>query len=140
MTKILVCEDDNLIRFIIERVLSAQNYQVTPVANGELAIQELKENSYDLVISDTIMPVSTGLDVINFIRNELHSDVPVLIMSGQSESIHVQEAKKIGASDYLAKPFAAFRLQRKVAQLLQSHNSLQTKENHSTDYNNQIAN
>lgn len=128
MANILICEDDKLIGRIIERILLADLHKVKLVNDGCMAIQELKENTFELVISDYIMPVNTGIDVINFIRTELKSDVPVLMLSGLSENAHIREAKKLGASDYLLKPFALIKLKRKVNQLLQSHGGIIAKE------------
>lgn len=131
MANILICEDDKLIGRIIERILLADLHKVKLVKDGCIAIQELKENTFELVISDYIMPVNTGIDVINFIRTELKSDVPILMLSGLSENEHIREAKKIGASDYLLKPFALVKLKRKVNQLLQLHSFTPAKEDSS---------
>ncbi|MBZ4675608.1 MAG: transcriptional regulator [Anaerophaga sp.] len=118
MARILVCEDDRLIAAIIGKVLGDDSHQVKVVRDGSMAIAELRKESFDLVITDMIMPGNSGLDVIRFIRRQLRSGCPVLIMSGLSEKEHVREAKKLGASDFLSKPLQVEKLKRKVSQLV----------------------
>ncbi len=118
MANILVCEDDRLIARIIERKLISDNHSVKVVENGALAIQELKEQLFQLVISDVMMPVNSGLDVISYLRNELKSNIPILMVSALSENDNIQEAIKLGANDYVSKPFNVNVLKEKVGFLL----------------------
>ncbi len=120
MANILVCEDDKLMGCIIEHALKDDSHNVKIVQDGQLATTELKSDYYQLVISDLVMPVMNGLDLIDFIRNNLKSEIPVLIMSGLSEHEHVRKAKQTGANDFLPKPINADKLRRKVQQLLRS--------------------
>jgi len=118
MARILVCEDDRLIAGIIGKVLGDESHHVKVVRDGSMAIAELRKESFDLVITDMIMPGNSGLDVIRFIRRQLRSSCPVLIMSGLSEKEHVIKAKKLGASDFLSKPVQVEKLKRKVSHLI----------------------
>jgi CheY-like chemotaxis protein len=121
MASILICEDDRLIAQIIEQILKGDQVEVKVVGNGAMAINELKKNTFDLVITDAVMPEKTGLDVISFIRRHQRSDTPVLMMSGMAEIDHIKAAKSKGVNDFLAKPFSAEKLKRKVQQLLSSN-------------------
>ena len=118
MANILVAEDDKLIGRIIERKLLDDNHKVKLVNDGEKAMAALKENLFQMVISDVMMPVNSGLDVIHYLRNDLGSDIPVLMVSGLSENDNIQEALKLGANDYIPKPFAIKALEEKVWSLL----------------------
>lgn len=129
MANILVCEDDRLISRIIEEILTAEQYQVKLVRDGALAIQALQEDAFELVISDIVMPIRSGLEVISYLREELNSDVPVLIMSGRSEGGSIREARESGASDFLPKPFDVDIFKRKVLHLLQLQERLSAKQN-----------
>ena len=120
MANILVCEDDKLIGRIIERKLLDDNHKVKVVENGSLAIRELKNQIFQLVISDVMMPVNSGLDVINYLRNELKSGIPILMISALSEEDNIQDAIRLGANDYVPKPFSVTVLKSKVGQLLES--------------------
>ena len=118
MAYILVAEDDKLIGRIIERKLLDSNHKVMLVTDGEKAMGALKENLFQLVISDVMMPVNSGLDVIHYLRNNLGSETPILMVSGLSENDNIQEALNLGANDYIAKPFALDALDEKVFHLL----------------------
>jgi DNA-binding response OmpR family regulator len=120
MANILVCEDDKLIGRIIERKLLDGNHKVKVVENGSIAMRELKEQIFQLVISDVMMPVNSGLDVISYMRNELKLDIPILMISAISEEDNVREAFRLGASDYISKPFNVGLLKDKVSHLLES--------------------
>jgi DNA-binding response OmpR family regulator len=124
MANILVCEDDKLIGRIIERKLLDDNHNVKVVENGSLAIRELKNQIFQLVISDVMMPVNSGLDVINYLRNELKSGIPILMVSALSEEDNIQDALRLGANDYVPKPFSVTVLKSKVGQLLESQKTL----------------
>jgi DNA-binding response OmpR family regulator len=118
MANILVCEDDRLIGRIIERKLLDDNHNVKVVGNGNMAMRELKNQIFQLVISDVMMPVNSGLDVINFLRNELKSSIPILMVSALSEEDNIQDALRMGANDYVPKPFSVAVLKSKVGHLL----------------------
>lgn len=118
MAHILVAEDDKLIGRIIERKLLDDNHKVKLVTDGEKAMAALKETLFQLVISDVMMPVSSGLDVIHYLRNELGSEIPILMVSGLSENDNIQEALRLGANDYITKPFPLNALDEKVFHLL----------------------
>lgn len=120
MANILVCEDDKLIGRIIERKLLDDNHNVKVVENGSLAIRELKSRIFQLVISDVMMPVNSGLDVINYLRNELKSAIPILMVSALSEEDNIQDAIRLGADDYVPKPFSVTMLRSKVSHLLEN--------------------
>jgi CheY-like chemotaxis protein len=120
MAKILVCEDDKLLGRIIERILSGENHEVTLVTDGKSAIHKLRSQSFDLIVSDINMPGKSGMQIVYFIRNIMQLRTPILLTSGSSNSDQVRQAKKIGADDFLPKPFAVERLKRKIDQLLQS--------------------
>jgi DNA-binding response OmpR family regulator len=123
MANILICEDDKLIGRIIERKILEDNHQVKLVENGEMAIRELKGNIFQLIISDVMMPVSSGLDVISYLRNEMNSKIPILIISALSEKDNIQEAMNLGANDYIPKPLNVKTLKEKVSLLLLNANT-----------------
>ncbi|WP_291859093.1 response regulator [Marinilabilia sp.] len=118
IASILICEDDRLMAEIAEQVLSEGQVELKVVGNGALAIDELKKKTFDLVITDSIMPERSGLEVVSFIRKHQRMDTPILMISGMSELKNIKEAKEKGINDFLAKPFTAEKLKRKVQQLL----------------------
>jgi CheY-like chemotaxis protein len=118
MAQILLCEDDKLIARIIGKILDNQKHQIKIVSNGTEAIEELKKDHYDLVITDMIMPGFSGLDIVRFIRRQLRSRCPILLMSGLSDKEFIRKAKKVGTTDFISKPVNIDILKRKVAHLI----------------------
>ncbi len=102
--RILVVDDEKVIREILADFLSMEGYVVHAVEDGALAIEELRKRSYNLVISDLKMPNLSGLDLIQKVTEE---SIPVLtvIMTGFGTVETAIEAMKKGAYDYILKPF-----------------------------------
>jgi len=102
--RILVVDDEKVIREILADFLSMEGYVVHAVEDGATALEELKRRSYNLVISDLKMPKMGGLDLIQKIAEE---SIPVLtvIMTGFGTVETAIEAMKKGAYDYILKPF-----------------------------------
>jgi DNA-binding response OmpR family regulator len=106
-SRLLVVDDDQLVRDIVCRVLTSAGYEVMVASEGEEALRALETNSADAVIVDIFMPKMDGLEVIREIRNRWPS-VGILAMSGGSQRINADmlgAARTFGADTALAKPF-----------------------------------
>lgn len=99
MSNILVVEDESIIRQAVKRLLQRQDHQVTE-ADSLTAAKELPLADFDLIISDLRLPGGNGTELI-----ELAGDVPVLIMTSYASLKSAVDAMKLGAVDYIAKPF-----------------------------------
>lgn len=102
MAKILVVDDDALIRDIIGMVLEEQGYVISKAGNGSEALSEHRGAPVDLIVSDMNMPEVDGLELIKSLRGA-GDGVPVIILTGNSEIATAIEALHSGASDYLLK-------------------------------------
>ena len=104
---LLVIEDDEKMRRLLDLILGQEGYRVDTVASGEAGIQKLGEQSasggYDLVVTDLQMPGITGLDVLEHIKKAF-PEIPVLIVTGFGTIKTAVEAMKKGAFDYISKP------------------------------------
>ncbi len=104
MRKILVIDDEQNIRRMLTRVLSPEGFIVKEAVNGLEALKRLQEENYSLVLLDLRMPVLNGIDTLKKIReNDL--SLPVIMMSAYGSIPEAVEAMKLGALDYLIKPF-----------------------------------
>ncbi len=103
-TKILVVDDDKVIRDVLTDFLTTEGYLVRAVENGLKAVEELRQTPYDMVISDLKMPVMGGLELLEEIRRH---DIRVVsvIMTGYGTVESAIQAMKRGAYDYILKPF-----------------------------------
>ncbi len=113
MTKILVVDDEVVIRDAIRRILENEGFQTETVARGHLAIQRMQQEQFDLVITDLKMPGMSGLEVLGAIKT-LQLEVPVIIITGYATVDNAVEAMKKGAVEYIAKPFNPAQLIDKV--------------------------
>lgn len=102
--RILVVDDDNVIRDGLKRIFVAEGYGVSTFANGHAAIASLQQEHFDLVITDLKMPGMNGIEVMKGIR-VLQPEVPIIIITGYATVETAVEAMKEGAVDYIAKPF-----------------------------------
>jgi putative nucleotidyltransferase with HDIG domain len=102
--RILVVDDEEAIREVVTTLLGSQKYQCTPMANGRLAKEHLETNSYDLVLSDMVMPEMDGLRLLEWIHTH-DSDLPVIMVTAMHDLSTALEAIRRGAYDYILKPF-----------------------------------
>ena len=105
MKKVLLVEDSELIRSIICDALQTCFPCVTTVVeDGAQAWEELTSNSYDLVITDIMMPVMDGLTLARKIRNEIPSDVPIIMITSMNKRKTRKTAYAAGVTAFLTKP------------------------------------
>ena len=116
--KILVCEDDFMMIKAIEHKLQREGYQVEVANDGRSAVEKIKSGTYDLIITDLLMPFTGGLELINMTRNELGKTTPIIVLSKVGNEETIIEAFKLGADDYLTKPFSPNELSIRVKRFL----------------------
>ena len=115
--KILVAEDDAIMRESIIYMLKIDGYKVIIAENGREAMDIFQADIPDLVITDILMPFNSGLEFINVIRNS-SPNVPVIVLSALDEEDTVMEAFNLGADDFLTKPVKQEELSIRVKRLL----------------------
>ena len=113
--KILIADDDPQMLRALRITLSARGYDVTTAENGTAALDAAIASHPDIVVIDLGMPGLTGIEVIEALRG--WTQVPVLVVSGRSESWDKVEALDAGADDYVTKPFSADELLARVRAL-----------------------
>lgn len=101
---VLICDDNIAVHESINAYLQAEGMNSVSVYDGEKALKLLKENSFDLVVLDIMMPGLFGTEVCKEIRKT--SDIPILMLSAKSEEIDRIVGLEIGADDYITKPFS----------------------------------
>ena len=101
--KILVVDDEEVVRLSHKRVLASDHCKVEAVWNGQDALRAMEQESYDLVLLDLRMPGMDGISVLKAIKQKW-PDSEVIVVTGYPEIETAKEAVKLGAYDYLAKP------------------------------------
>jgi DNA-binding response OmpR family regulator len=116
--KILYAEDDIMMQKVVIRALIRLGYEVTTVEDGQEAQDSIKTEEFDLVILDLFMPKRSGFEVVEYMREELNDDTPVLILSRNHLDEAIQKAYTSGANDFIVKPFEPEELVIKITRML----------------------
>jgi len=120
MATILVVDDDVQVLDVMSEMLRLEGHDVVLAENGRLAVEQLRQGGFDLVITDLIMPEKEGLETIADVR-KLAGEVPIIAISGGGRvgpSDYLETARFIGANATLAKPFGRQELISAVNDLL----------------------
>jgi two-component system KDP operon response regulator KdpE len=113
--KVLLADDDPQILRALRITLTARGYDVTTASDGRAAVDAAAKTHPDLVVLDLGMPGLTGIEVIEALRG--WTQVPILVVSGRTESWDKVEALDAGADDYVTKPFQADELLARIRAL-----------------------
>ncbi len=116
---ILVVDDDDLTRSVIELSLKSADYRVITAKGGNEALELLQSHRADLLLLDLMMPDADGFDVIARVRKMSGcSDLPILVLSARTSEGDTLAALKLGASGYMLKPFRPDELLARVNKAL----------------------
>jgi DNA-binding NtrC family response regulator len=123
MAEILIVDDDDVIRDTLDELLSCE-YQCETVETGEKALAKLAAATFEVVLTDISMPGLSGRELLERVLH-LYPQTSVIIISGFSDEEHAQELLKVGAFDYLLKPFRLEVVEQSVKRALEYSRGLQ---------------
>jgi DNA-binding response OmpR family regulator len=115
--KVLVIDDDHLVRYTLSKILQRNGYDVTTASDGKRAMAVFRDERPDVVITDIIMPEQEGIETILMIRAE-RPEVKIIAISGGARSYNIDYlnmAEALGADDVILKPFEAEELLSRLA-------------------------
>jgi two-component system, chemotaxis family, chemotaxis protein CheY len=117
---VLVVDDFSTMRRIVRNILRELDFKdILEADDGSSAVEILKSQKVDLVVSDWNMPKMTGLELLKFVRsNEPTKDLPFLMVTAEAQKENIVEAVKARVSNYIIKPFTAVTLSEKLAKIL----------------------
>lgn len=102
MTKLLIVEDDNKIASLLEKFLSGEGFEVATVADGETAIERIKQTQPDVVLLDLMLPGKDGMEVCKSVRPDYHGII--IMMTASDDEFNELMALNSGVDDYVTKP------------------------------------
>ena len=124
---VLVVEDIALNQLLMKTLLDDFGFKRDIAANGKIAIEKLKVQSYDIVLMDLQMPEMNGFDATAYIRNTLHLTVPIIALTADVTTVDLAKCKSVGMNDYIAKPVDERLLYSKIIEYVnQSETKNQT--------------
>lgn len=118
MKKILIIEDEDLILKALEFRLRRDGYDVIKAKDGRAGLKAIEEETFDLMITDMMLPFNNGLEVVNKAKELKGAGFPVIVLSNVGLENVVLDAFKLGADDYITKPFSPVELSVRVKRLL----------------------
>lgn len=124
MYNILVCDDEEGIRTLISKYAKYEGHNVDTAENGRIAVQKCRDNKYDIVILDIMMPDLDGFSAAKEIRS--FSQAPIIMLSARGEEYDRIHGFEVGADDYVVKPFSPKELMMRVDVIMRrvfSHNN-----------------
>lgn len=114
--KILVVDDFSTMRRIIKNILRELGYQsIEEAEDGKVALDKLKGGGFDFVVTDWNMPNMPGIELLKAIRKDPQlKDIPVLMVTAESQKDNVVQAVEAGVNNYIVKPFTATALKERI--------------------------
>lgn len=116
MTKILIVDDEAKIREVIKEYIEFSGYESDEAEDGKEAVEKCRDNNYDLIIMDIMMPKVDGITAIKEIKK--FSDTPILVLSARTEEYDRLLGFEVGADDYVAKPFSPSEVVARIKAIL----------------------
>lgn len=117
MKNIIVIEDDNKMREGLVEILNEEGYLVDSAENGQAGLDKIKKKDFDIVLTDLVMPLMGGMDVLRETKR-MKPKTNVIMITAFATIENAVEAMKAGASDYITKPFKIDEVQTKIRKVL----------------------
>lgn len=117
--KLLLADDSITIQKVVSLTFAEEDFEVTCVGNGEIALEKIREARPDIILADIFMPRKTGYEVCEFVKSSpLYQHIPVILLVGTFEPFDKNEAARVHSDGYLTKPFETTALVKLVRQTL----------------------
>ena len=117
--KLLLADDSITIQKVVSLTFAEEDFDVTCVGNGEIALEKIREARPDIILADIFMPRKTGYEVCEFVKSSpLYQHIPVILLVGTFEPFDKNEAARVRSDGYLTKPFETTALVKLVRQTL----------------------
>jgi len=116
--KILVAEDEALMLKTITIKLKKEGYEVIACADGKEALEGIEAYAPEMVLTDMNLPFASGLEIVTAAKKKTNNKAIVIVLSGMEMGVAVEEAFKVGANDYLTKPFSLVELVNRVKKFI----------------------
>lgn len=126
MAKLLICDDEKVLRETLKRYAALDNHQVVEAENGQEALDLCQKEDFDLLILDIMMPIMDGFTALKEIRS--FSDVPVLMLTAKGDEFDRIIGFELGVDDYVVKPFSSKEIMLRVQAILRRTQA--TEANH----------
>ncbi|MEM1336380.1 MAG: response regulator [Bacteroidota bacterium] len=118
---LLLAEDDQMLASLLQYRLEREGYKVIMTYDGRAVKESLQSALPDLIVCDIMMPYLSGIELVDFVRNELNSDIPIILISSASNDENIISAFEMGANDFVAKPMSPSELLVRISREIKRH-------------------
>lgn len=127
MAHILIIEDEEKLRQVLQKYADAEGYKTDLLSEGTNAVDVIRKSNPDVILLDIMLPGKSGIDICKEVRQ--FSQVPIIMITAKVEEIDVLLGLELGADDYISKPFSPRQVIARVkAMLRRTNNTTQSKE------------
>jgi DNA-binding response OmpR family regulator len=116
--KVVLAEDDKTLTLLLKFRLEKEGYETFIAADGNEAKKVIETVNPDIILTDIMMPFSSGLEVISYVKDTLKRDTPIVVFSAAGQEEMVLKAFNLGATDFMAKPFSPNELIIRIKRIL----------------------
>lgn len=118
--RIVLAEDNDILRKSLSFFLESKGFTVDQFSDGQEALDAIKENSYDLILTDINMPGGSGMEITQYVRETIGSNIPIIIFTSSGIEQTELDSFDIGANEFIAKPVSPAVLLVRINKLLNS--------------------
>lgn len=127
MARILIVDDDDLLRDLLRYRLSADGHDVLSLEDGSQVLSTVEDQNPDLIVLDAMMPVMDGFEILRRLKTGASPvATPVIMLTALKRDSDIVGALELGAADYLAKPFIPDELSQRIRRVLASNSQIET--------------
>ena len=116
--KVLIVDDEEDVRLFLADFISERDFQVDTAGTGEQALEKFAKQPYDIVLLDIMMPAIDGLECLEKLKKD-HRKATVIMITALKDEARTAKAKKLGAVDYIVKPFSLNYLETELEKIIQ---------------------
>ncbi|MFB1082827.1 response regulator transcription factor [Jeotgalibacillus sp. JSM ZJ347] len=121
MNKLLIADDEDILRMLIEDTLEDLEIEIETAVDGNEAYEKLSSGEFDFVILDYMMPGLSGRDVLEKLTQEIKDDLQILMLTAKTQKEDQEALKAAGADHFMAKPFSPMELYEFVENMMITH-------------------
>ena len=137
MARVLVIEDEEKLRLVLQKYIEAEGYIAELVADGSHAIEAVRSNKPDIILLDIMLPGKSGIDICKEVRQ--FSQVPIIMITAKVEEIDILLGLELGADDYICKPFSPRQVIARVKAMLRRNNIAQEPLEHTEKHDGNLS-
>jgi len=117
--KVLICEDEEIMLTALQYRLRKHGFEIVVAKDGKEALEMIQQDPPNVLIADIMMPYMSGLELVEYVRQNLKSTLPIIIISALEQDDTVLEAFRCGVNDFIVKPFKPIELILRIKKIFQ---------------------